>query len=166
MGYSTRAGRVGQFRTVIDVIPVITAGAYSVNDALGGQLQFAAASVGAGDTGVIELVRIVDRAQQQVSLDLVFFDQAFTATADNAPFDPTDADLENCLGWFNVPQSAYNNFAGNAVALVAPLGVDGRGFPFWTVGTDSLYAQLVVRSGPPTFVATSDIRVRLLVRRD
>lgn len=166
MARLTELGRVGQDRIVLDVVPVITAGAYSLGDAIGGRLEFDGATAGAGETGVLEMIRLVDRAQQNVALDLVLFDQAFTAIADNAVFAPSDADLENCLGVVNVAAADYFNFSTNAVAVVSPVSPDGWGFPVQTVGSDILYGQLVVRSGPPTYVATTDIRVRLTLRRD
>lgn len=166
MARLTELGRVGQDRIVIDVVPVITAGAYSLGDAIGGRLAFDGATAGAGETGVLEMVRIVDRAQQNVALDLVFFDQAFTSIVDNLAFAPSDADLENCLGVVNIAAADYFNFSTNAVAVVAPLSPLGWGFPIQTVGDDILYGQLVVRSGPPTYVAATDIRVRLTFRRD
>ena len=166
MARLTELGRVGQDRIVIDVVPTITAGAYGLGDAVGGRLAFTHATAGAGETGVLELIRLVDRAQQMQAIDLVLFDQAFTATADNAVFDPSDADLENCLGVINIAAADYFNFNDNAVAVVTPMSPLGWGFPIQTVGSDILYGQMVVRTGPPTFVATSDLRLRCTFRRD
>lgn len=166
MARLTQLGRVGQNRIVIDAVPTITAGAYGLGDALGGRIQFDGATAGAAETGVLEMIRVVDRAQQNVAIDLVFFDQAFTATADNDAFDPSDADLENCLGVVSIATADYFNFSDNAVAVVTPMSPLGWGFPIQTVGSDILYAQMVVRSGPPTYVVTTDLRVRLFFRRD
>lgn len=160
MSRLTEAGRVGYWRQVITVAPTITAGLYAANDALGGRMTFSSASIGAGQSGMIEAVRIVDRAVQLAPMDLVLFDQAFTATADNDPFDPSDADMESCVGVIPVTAANYWQFFDNAVAVVYPVGL-----PFVTVGSGDLYGQLVVRAAP-TYVATTDIRVRLTVRRD
>jgi len=161
MAIQTAAGRVGQHRIAIDVNPVITAGAYSVNDALGGRLFFPAASHGAGQSGEVQALRIVDRAQQQVALDLFLFDQAFTAVADNAEFTVSDADMDKWVGTIPVTVANYWNLSTNSGAVIYPVAL-----PYVTVGGSDLYGQLVVRSGPPTYVATTDIRVRLVVRRD
>ena len=166
MSRLTELGRVGQDRVIIDVVPTITAGAYGLGDALGGRLELTGATAGAGETGVLEMIRLVDRSQQNQAIDLVLFDQAFTATADNAVFAPSDADLENSLGAIPIAVSDYYNFSTNAVAVVTPVGPWGWGFPIQTVGGNILYGQLVVRSGPPTFISTGDIRVRLTLRRD
>lgn len=161
MALRSQVGRSGSWRQVIDLAPTITAGAYSLNDALGGLLTFANASHGAGESGIIEAIRLVDRAQQRPPLELYLFDQAFTAMVDNAAWSPSDADLNNCLGHIVIPADAYSDNATNSVATVA-----GLALPYVTVGTYNLYGQLVIRGGPPTFVATSDLRVRLSVRKD
>jgi hypothetical protein len=148
-------------RTVIDVVPVITAGAYSLGDALGGLLTFPGASRGPGHGGVIESLRVVDRAQQKKPLDLFLFDQSVTVVADNAVFAISDADWDHWIG--TIPLVAANYFDGvdNSGAVVSPVGL-----PFVTVGAN-LYGQLVVRgSVAPTYVAATDIRVRLMVRWD
>lgn len=161
MGFSTRAGRIGQWRQVIDVVPTITAGAYSLNDALGGRMTFALAGHGAGESGVVEALRLVDRAQQQVPLDLYLFDQPFTAVADNAVFDLNDPDVDNAIGVLHLLPEHYTNALTNSLALLTRIDL-----PYVVVGSDNLYGQLVIRGGPPTYVATSDIRVRLTVRKD
>jgi len=141
--------------------PTITAGAYTANDALGGLLTFANAVRAAGGSGVVTKVVIVDYDQERAPVDLVLFNQTFTATADNAPFDPSDADLANVIGYVDVAATDYANFTDNSVAakssgLRMPL-------PVTLVGT-SLFGQLVVRSAP-TYTATSDISVRLTIER-
>ena len=148
-------------RKMIDVVPTITAGAYSLNDAVGGMLIFGSASKGAGQSGVIEALRIVDRAQQMVALDLFLFDQAFTAVADNAAFAVSDADMENYIGLIPVSVAHYADLLTNSAASPYSFLL-----PYVTVGSPNLYGQLVVRSGPPTYVATSDLRIRLSVRLD
>lgn len=167
MALRTRPERIGADRVVIDAVPIITAGIYAINDVVGGRLQFSRATRGSGHTAVIESVRLVDRASQNVALDLVLFDQPFTEIADNAVFAPSDADLDHCVGVINIPASAYFTFSTNAVAVLPLTDANwGQGFPVSTAGSDVLYGQLVVRGGPPTYVATNDLRLRLLLRRE
>lgn len=147
----------------IPVTPTITAGAYAAGDALGGLLTFANAVSSAGGAGLITKVVIIDDAQQLAPVDLVLFDQTFTATADNAPFDPTDADLQNSLGYIDVAATDYANFADNAMACKA----SGLRMPFefqLAAGQTSLFGQLAVRD-TPTYVATDDITVILTIER-
>lgn len=167
MALRTRPERIGADRVVIDAVPIITAGIYAINDAVGGRLQLPRATRGAGHTAVIESVRLVDRARQNFALDLVLFDQPFTGIDDNAVFAPSDADLDHCVGVINIPAAAYFNFSTNAVAVLPLTDANwGQGFPIWTAESDVLYGQLVVRGGPPTYVALDDLRLRLMLRRD
>lgn len=147
--------RLGQMR--LSQQPTISAGSiYAIGDAVGGLLTFANAAAVSGGTITITAVVIIDEDQELAPLELVLFDRTFTATSDNALFDPSDADLANCIGVIKV--SDYANFVDNSVAtrecrLTAKLN-----------GTD-LFGQLVVRS-TPTYTATDDITVIVQVAQD
>ena len=164
MPFLTHPTRVGDDRIIIDAVPTITAGLYGLNDALGGLLQWARATRGPEETSLLEMVRIVDRASQNTALTLVLFDQIVQETADNAVYAPSDADLDHAVGMVRIVAADYSTFSTNSVAVVFPNA--GRGLPVWTVDSHVLYGQLVVSGGPPTFVSTSDIHVRLTFRRD
>jgi hypothetical protein len=100
---------------------------------------------------------VVDRSQQMPALELVLFDRDFTASSDNAAFDPTDAELAYCVGVVKIGD--WSDFNDNAVAVRTGIGLAAK-----LEGTD-LYGQLVTRSAP-TFVATTDIVVALDIIRD
>jgi len=150
----------------VDIVltPTISAAAiYAAGDALGGLLTFAAAARVAGGGGTITKVVVIDEDQERAPVDVVFFDRTFGATADNAPFDPTDADLANCIGYLDVAATDYENFVDNSVAVKA----SGLRMPFdydlVAAGT-SLFAQMVVRS-TPTYTAVDDITIKITVQR-
>jgi hypothetical protein len=156
-------GQIGYDTLEIVQTPTITAGAYTAGDALGGLLTFANAAKVAGGRGMITKVTIVDDAQQSAPIDLVLFDRTFTATADNAAFDPSDADMQNCLGFIPVANTDYAEFNDNGVATKA----SGQQMPFefdLAGGVTSLFGQLVIRVGD-TYAATDDITVKITVRR-
>ena len=137
----------------VSVTPTITAaGIYASGDAVGGLLTFANAARVSGGSIVIEAATIIDNDSEVATLELILFDQTFTPTADNAAFDPTDADLANVIGV--VPFSTYQTFADNSITHRSALGLACK-----LAGT-SLFGQLVVR-GTPTYTATSDITVIL-----
>jgi len=154
---------VGTAKFRISVAPTISAAAiYAAGDALGGRLEFAAAAL-AGGSGMITKVVIVDEDQELAPVDMVLFDQAFTATADNAPFDPSDADLANVIGYVDVAVTDFADFTDNSVAAKT----SGLRMPFaydLVAGGTILYGQLVVRS-TPTYTATDDITVIITVER-
>jgi len=143
---------------MISVTPVISAAAiYTAGDALGGRLEFPAVVTVASGQAVVTKVVIVDDDLEDAPIDLVFFDQPFTATADNAPFDPSDADLQNCLGYVSVAATDYASFVDNSVACVTPkFDIDSH--------TWILYAQMVVR-GTPTYTAVDDLTIKIAVER-
>lgn len=147
----------------IAVTPTISAAAiYAGGDALGGRLEFANAVRVAAGGGIITKVVIIDEDQELAPVDLVLFSTTFTATVDNAPFDPTDADLANCIGYIDVAHTDYADFVDNSIAAKA----SGLRMPFQfklSTGT-TLYGQLVVRDAP-TYTATDDLTVIITVER-
>lgn len=143
--------------------PTITAGAYSTGDAVGGMLTFPDMFEAGFHTGILQSVVIVDDAKQSVKLELHLFDQTFTATADNAAFDPSDADLENYLGFVTIEATDYADFTDNSAALVSNVGLLIKsGAPSTSV---ALFGQLVVR-GTPTYAATDDLTIKVGVLQD
>lgn len=145
--------------------PTITAaGIYAAGDAIGGMLTFENAVSFNGGSGAIVKVVIIDDAQQLAPIDIVFFNQPFTPTADNAPFTPTDVDMQNCIGYVDILAADYANFVNNSVACKA-LGLYRLPFPFRVADTQtSLYAQMVVRA-TPTYVAVDDLTVKLTIEQ-
>ncbi len=152
-------GKVAGGGNSITQTPTVTVGAYSALDAVGGLLTFASAARAAAGMGVVESVVIVDNASQNAEMCLFLFDQTFTAMADNAPFDPSDADLANCVGFIYIGAGDYKTLTDNSVAVVTnqPLM-----YKLAAAGT-SLFGQLRC-AGTPTYVATSDVIVKLVVR--
>jgi len=145
--------------TRISLTPTISTSAYTAGDAVGGLLTFANAARFSGGGIRINSVVIVDKDQELAPFDLVLFDRTFTATADNAVFAPSDADLANCIAV--IPILSYANFSTNAVAYSTGPEVAA------VLNGTSLFGQLVVRgsgNGPqstsaPTYTATTDIIV-------
>ena len=156
------ASRVTTIEDHITIVqtPTITAGAYTIGDAVGGLLTFADAALGNGREGEISTLIIVDRGQQEAAFDLVLFDGTFTATADNAVFDPSDADLANTIGMIPVLPEHYTRFFDNSMAMIRPVGL------YFTTGANAnIYGQLVVR-GIPTYASVGDLTVKLTVKRN
>ena len=151
-----------QIRRIV-VQPVITGGAYTTADAVGGRLEFdnaATHGIGGKFGAILESVVITDLADQgaSVSLDLVLFTEAFTATADNDAFDLADGEDTIVLAVIKV--SDYSSFNDNGVYTKT-----GIGLPIKLTGGDGkLYGQLIAR-GAPTYASTSDLTVTLGIVR-
>lgn len=145
--------------TTIAVTPTVSSGsAYAVKDAVGALYTFANAARASGGSGRVEKVSIVDKGQQMVALDVVFFKATFTAPTDNAVFDPTDAELGDFIGHVSIYSGDYADFNDNSVATKL------CDLPFSLTGTD-LFAAVVAR-GTPTYTSTSDLIVTLHVVQD
>lgn len=151
-------GQVGGEGITISQTPTITAGAYAANDAVGGLLTFANAGRGVGLGGVIKNCIILDDAGQDAEMELWLFDRTFTAMADNAPWDPSQADLRNLIAIISTVDGAW--FAAGTESA-ARIEVSQR---YDVLGT-SLFGQLVNR-GTPTFAATDDVTVRIMLLQD
>jgi hypothetical protein len=142
----------------IAVIPTISAGAYMPGDALGGKLTFENV-VGEEDGGGITIDSIIFTSQDRVhpDIDLVMFTTDFAATANNAEFDPSDADLPNIFAV--IKSGDWAQFKNAEVSSRAGLGYNGV-----LVGQHA-YGQMVIRSAV-SFTGTDHISVRIGVRQD
>ncbi len=153
----TGAGVGGGGGLSIAATPTITAGAYSALDAVGGLLTFAGAARVTGGSILIHTVVVTDLAKVSAALVLVLFDRTFTATADNGAFDPSDADLANCIGSIPIATTDYQALNDNGVATVRGVGLG----PLTLLGT-SLFGQLMLPSGSaPTYASTADLTVKV-----
>ena len=140
--------------------PAITAGAYSAADNVGGLLTFANAARVSTGGGVIKNVLIVDDAGQDAELELWLFDTTFTAGNDNDAWAPTEAQLHTQIAVISTEDSAQGWIAGGTPS-VCDIEVARR---YDCTGT-SLFGRLVTR-GTPTYVATDDLTVRIMLLQD
>jgi len=152
----------------ISLTPTISAAViYAPGDALGNQLEFPNAVLAAGGSGMITKIEIVDNDQELTPVELWLFDQGFTVIADNASFDPTNADLLNCLGYIDIAATDYTDLADNALA-VKTSGLR-MPFPYQLDETNTalaLWGQLRISgAATPTYTAVDDITVIITVER-
>ncbi len=146
-------------KLTITQTPTITAGAYTSGDALGGLLTFAGAAALAGGRGTITKVVIVDDANKLQPIDLVLFNQTFTATGDNDVFAPSDADMQNNIGHIPIAATDYASFSANAEATKRNVGFD------YTLAGTSLFGQMVIRD-VGGYAAVDDLTIKITVILD
>ena len=144
--------------TRIQVSQTTTATAYEAKDAIGGLMTFANAARTSGGSIHVESVTIVDEDQQLAAVDLVLFRASITAPTDEAAFDPTDAELLDCIGVVKFTSSDYSDFNDNAVAH-KDVALSA------TLSGTSLYGVLVAR-GTPTYASTSSVHVTVTLVQD
>jgi hypothetical protein len=154
---------------IITATPVITASqAYAAGNLIGNAaLSFAAgaeapssnATNPVGASGIIRAVFIADKDKQDANIDVLFFSQALASTlTDKAAFNPTNADLLNCIGLAQI--TTYSAFSGNGFGQVSGLYI-----PFALAAGITLTAVLVSR-GTPTWTTTGSLQVGLCVEPD
>jgi len=105
----------------------------------------------------LKQVILIDDAKQITSADLVFFGSAFTETADNVAFAPSDADAENIIGYLTVGGTGANKALGNNTLMVLPFTTLG---PEFSQG-GTMYCQLVA-VGTPTFTAVDNLTLKFI----
>ncbi len=147
-------------KTITQTPAVTTSPAYTAGDNVGGLLTFADAAAETGLGGVIKQVEIIDDAGQDVELELWLFDTTLTAGNDNAAWAPTEAQLHTEVTIISTEDSAQGWIAGGTPSVIS-IEVARR---YDCTGT-SLFGRLVTR-GTPTFAATDDITVRIMLLQD
>jgi len=156
----TASGRAGDTITVT-VTPTITAGAYLAGDAVGARFEVPNAAAKPGGAGEIITVTVSDLNSVETELGFVFCDVAFTAVADNAPFDITDAQLPNRSGEVPINQAHYTTFNDNSGATHPNVGM---GFNA-AANQTSIWGQAETPE-TPTWATTADLTFKFVIRRE
>lgn len=123
---------------------------YTSGDAFGGKLTFLVPG-----RGVIQNITVIDSEGNNPAMDVAFYDQDFTATADNAAWAPSDADAANLIGVVNLV--LWATAANNGIATRAGIGL---AYALADPEEHTLSAQCVVRAAP-NYAASQTITVRL-----
>lgn len=152
--------------SILELNPAVGTSAYATGDFIGAAaapMKFAqpfGAHEQRGLAGLIEAVTIIDNSAQAPAMDLIFFDTLPSGTTftDNAALDIADADMNKIVGVLEIVAGDWVSFADNSI-------VQKRNLQLPVVMADqreALYAALVSR-GSPTFVAATDVIVRVHV---
>lgn len=130
--------------------------AYSSGDCMGGLLTFANAARVSGGSGMLLNVTVMCKtpALAWAGLELLLFNQTFTAGSDNAANGFSDADMANAIAV--VKLSDWIDYTNNSICSRQVQ------IPYALTGT-SLFGQLVTRSAI-SLGSTSDIIVSLDVQ--
>lgn len=140
--------------------PVITAGAYSAKDAVGGKLTFSEVSGRPNDFTYLLGLLISDKADVKAALSLFLFNNTnFNAVADNAGFDPADSDLANYfVGKVDIASTDYSSLTDNAVGIVRL----AQPLPILCDAQRRVFGQLMC-TATPTYNSTSDLTIKLIL---
>jgi len=129
--------------------------AYEADDALGGLIIVGIDD--AYDSFIVESARLFDLASQNAHVNLHCFDGAYTPTADDAAWDPTDSDMATrYLFSLHFTPSSYETANDNSAAHVHSLGIAVK-----LSGTE-MYCQCALGSADtPTYTSAADVGVTL-----
>lgn len=154
---------VGGFSKTITVAVTVTAGAYVTGNLVGGKITLPAATRAfvdgsATNSAGIQHLRITDKANQKIPLDVVFFNANPTATTftDRSAVALNVADLTKVIGHVSLAAADYVSLAAatNAVGTARNVGL---AFTL-AAGATTLYACLIAR-GSGTYASTSDVEI-------
>lgn len=143
----------------INVDLTISTSAYASGDIVGGEFTISDALSPGAFSGILQSVVLSDDDAEGANMKLVIFrDNPSSLGADNAAFDPTDADLEliACV----VELNSHHAFSDNGATVATNVGC--------AIDADTattLYGALVADS-TPTYTATTDLSLNLTFMRD
>lgn len=139
----------------INVVPKVTAGAYSANDIVGGLLEFVGVP-----SGRLEAVKVSDLATQNVKYVLLLFWREPAAIADNGTFDIDDRDLGYIIpgGAIHIETADRTALTDSSVSAVSNLAVPIR------PNNGKLWGYLYT-TGAPTYAAVTDVEITLGIKR-
>lgn len=135
----------------------VTAGAYTAKDVIGGE-QTITAGRDPMFSGIIRSITVADKAAQAVNLNFHFFkSNPASNIADNAAFDPSDADLLLHIGTCEV--TTHHSFSDNSVS------VEDNCDLHFDISADTLYYYIEAVTAP-TYASTSDVQVTIVIEQD
>lgn len=133
---------------------VTASSAYTAGNAVGGKITLPGLVSGDNRRCAITDVVLIDKANQSVPYDLVFFDSDLAGSvADKSAFAINASDLSKLLGSLSL--SGLSNLGSNG-GVINGTNIYKR---LTLVGRDA-YAVLITR-GTPTYASTSDVILRV-----
>lgn len=141
------------------ITPTIDTSAYADGDQLGNEMIIdpGIPDASAFDAFFVQSISLIDKAKQNASIDLFFFDQSVTPAADNAAASFSDTDLADCfLGGVSFMATChYGSLADNSAATMTNVGLQLK-MRTGATGNSKIYVYAVSR-GSPTYSSTTDL---------
>lgn len=148
-------GNVG----VVSAVPTTAAGAYASGDVIGTKMTFAASTLAAGGSAMVQAVTVNSKTAQTTAMDLILFnaDPTNSTFTDNAALAVDVADFSKVIGVVHITD--WTNLGTPAVAQANNLAL-----PF-TLAATSLYGVLVALAAI-TLGSASDFSASLRLVRN
>lgn len=141
---------------VLSVTPTINTAIFAAGDAVGGIQTLTNAVRVSGGVGVLDSIDVIDKGNQKANLTILFFESnpAAATVTNNAAF-VWSTDIAKFVGRVNVATADYETIDSLAVASIKNIGKRMK-----ASGSRNLYAVVVLTSGTPTYLSTSDLTFR------
>lgn len=150
---------------LITVNLTTSAGIYAAGDVIDSVKTLTDAVLDPKGTALLHSLVLIDKINQKVSLDLLFFDTAPTVGADNAAAAITDAHMAYCIGRVSIVNSEYVTVDGSN--LNAEVTKTGLALLLQsTAGKKDLYMVAVSRGTPTYGSAAVNLVVKLGLIQD
>jgi hypothetical protein len=149
---------------VITIVPTVNTSIYADKDQLCAlPIVLTDALDDDGATAKIVSVVLIDAAIQSAAIDLMFFNAAPTLTSGiNDALAITDAEMAaKFVGRVALPSASYVAQAGASDVTVNNINLLVQG----KVGSKNLYV-LPISRGTPTYVAATDLTIRIAIEQD
>ena len=137
---------------IIKLAPTITAGAYSDGDVLGGEMTMSGLPY---KRFFLQSLTVIDDAQQNAGLRVVFYDNNPTTPADNAAYSLAAGDVDNVLYAVDIASGDYKTVG----SLYSIATISNLALPVIITSADTTWLRVVayINGSTPTYTATSDI---------
>lgn len=136
---------------VVDVTLVTDTNAYADNDVLAVPQVVNGAVIEAGGYCRLQSVLLLDEADQAQDIDLIFFDADATLGTINDAVSINDTDAAKIVGMVHIVAADYTDLVNSQVACVSDLDLVMKA----AAPSAALYIGAVLRSGTPTYAASS-----------
>lgn len=142
---------------VLTVTPTLDTAAYASGDLIFDATEIANAVRANGGTARLESVTLLDKADQGVTLTLVFLNAATDMGTLNAAPDPDDTEAETILGHVLISSGDYLDVGASKIACVRNIGLPLKA----GAATTSLYVAAINGTSTPTYGSASAMILQL-----
>lgn len=151
----THLGEIAEPRTVLSVTPTIDTNIFAAGDAVGGKQTLTSAARVSGGLVTLETLTVVDKGNQKAALTILFFDSDPTAATitNNAAFVFSTA-VSKLVGKINVAAADYITIDSTGIASYQ---LKDLGLMLKASGSANLFVAVVLTSGTPTYLSTTDL---------
>lgn len=139
---------------------VITAGAYTAGDVIGGLLRFPNVFISSPGKGEVRSIVIFDNAKQAKALKLFLFKSIPSVIADNAAFNPSAADARLIMA--EIPLVTHTNYSTATIGYTTARTIS---IPIYNTSGQDVYAYLVADVAP-TYAAIDDLSMVMSTLQD